>query len=75
VSELTVAGTPLYRRDFANGIVVVNPGASATTLTLPRTYYNAASLDALGNPRPVTSIRIGARDAAFLLSSSATASR
>jgi hypothetical protein len=49
----------VYRRDFANGIVLVNPGTTAVTVTLGQTYRQAqpsgggavgdAQLDASGN--------------------------
>jgi hypothetical protein len=68
-SELKVAGAELYRRDFANGIVLVNPSSSAVTYDLGGTFYDVSNEDADGLPSAVRSITVGARDAAILLSS------
>ncbi len=67
LADLAVPGTPLYRRDFQNGIVVVNPSASRVAYDLGRTFYDVVNKDALGRPRAVTRITVGPADAAFLL--------
>ncbi|HEY6567312.1 MAG TPA: Ig-like domain-containing protein [Actinomycetota bacterium] len=68
LSDVTVAGTQLYRRDFQNGIVVVNSGSSAATYNLGGTFYDV--VNQTGNePKSVTQVTIGAHDAAFLLTS------
>ncbi len=69
ISEVKVPDMPLYRRDFANGIVVVNPTPNAVTYRLSRTYYNAVVKDAKGDPKAMSSVTIPANDAAFLLNS------
>jgi hypothetical protein len=63
-----VHGTPLYRRDFAHGIVVVNPGSSAVTLRFGRAFYDVTH-SAGGSPAAVRSVTIPGHDAAFLLRS------
>jgi hypothetical protein len=67
VARLQVPGLGLYRRDFANGIVVVNPGTGSLTYRLNGTFYDVLRPDASGRPSPVTSVTIGPHDAAFLL--------
>jgi hypothetical protein len=67
-------GNGLYRRDFANGIVVVNPGESPVTYNLGATYYDVNSLNGSGDPSAVTSVTIAKNDAAFLLKSSGSTS-
>jgi hypothetical protein len=68
IGALRVPGTPLYRRDFAHGVVVVNPGSSAVTLRLGRTFYDASHTSG-GRPTAVRSVTIPGHDAAFLLRS------
>ncbi|MGZ8578577.1 MAG: putative glycoside hydrolase [Actinomycetota bacterium] len=68
IGALRVPGTPLYRRDFAHGVVVVNPGSSAVTLRLGRTFYDALHMSG-GRPTAVRSVTIPGHDAAFLLRS------
>jgi hypothetical protein len=69
LADVDISGTPLYRRDFQNGIVIVNPSSSSVTYTLSGTFYDVVNKDASGNPRAVTRVTIGAKDAAFLLRS------
>lgn len=71
VADVKVAGMELYRRDFANGIVVVNPSATTVTYNLGAQYYDVVHPDGSGNPAPVTAVTIPPRDAAFLLSAPA----
>lgn len=72
-ADVKVAGTELYRRDFANGVVVVNPSTGPLTYNLGSQYYDVVHKDASGNPTPVTSITVPAKDAAFLLKPAAPA--
>lgn len=67
VEDVRVAGTPLYRREFDNGIVVVNPGGSAASVSLGGTYYDVVRRTSSGEPRAVTSITVDRKDAAFLV--------
>ena len=67
ITDVDIPGTSLYRRDFANGFVVVNAGSSSATYSLGGTYYDAVNKDSSGNPKAVTSVTIAAHDAAFLL--------
>jgi hypothetical protein len=67
IADVDIPGTSLYRRDFANGLVVVNAGSSPATYNLGGTFYDAVNKDATGNPKAVTSVTIAAQDAAFLL--------
>jgi hypothetical protein len=66
LARLRVPGTPLYRRDFAHGFVVVNPGSAPVTYPLGGTFYDVLRASG-GQPAPVTSVTIAAHDAAFLL--------
>ena len=66
LSDDAVPGTPLFRRDFQNGVVVVNPSNSAVAYNLGGTFYDTLNLTN-GLPTPVTSVTIGPDDAAFLL--------
>jgi hypothetical protein len=72
-AEVKVAGTELYRRDYANGLVLVNPSAAPITYDLGGRYYDVVHRDTAGNPSPVTSVTVPAKDAAFLLGSPAPA--
>jgi hypothetical protein len=67
VGDDAVAGTPLYKRSFDNGIVLVNPSAASYTYNLGATYYDVVNLDTAGNPSPTTSVTIASGDASFLL--------
>jgi hypothetical protein len=72
-ADVKIAGTELYRRDFANGVVLVNPSTGPLTYNLGSQYYDVVHKDAAGNPTPVTSITVPAKDAAFLLKPAAPA--
>ena len=64
------AGTSsLYRRDFQNGIVLVNPGAAALTVPLERDYKKIAGIaDPIVNDgSSVTQVTVGPSDALFLI--------
>jgi hypothetical protein len=67
VSGLAVPGTALYRRDFVNGTILVNPNNSTATLPLGSTHYDCVHLDKSGNPTAVSTATVPAHDAAFLL--------
>lgn len=69
VAKLQVPGLGLYRRDFDNGIVVVNPGNESITYRLGATFYDVLRPNASGQPTAVTSMTIPAHDVAFLLRS------
>jgi hypothetical protein len=76
VSKLLSGG--VYRRDFAKGIVLVNPSAAPVTVSLSKSYElvtptGGGAVDASGNPTgsvstsSVTSVTVGATTAAILL--------
>ena len=67
--------TNFWRRDFQNGIVLVNPSATPLTAPLERTYRRIQGLldVAVNNGQSVNSATVNASDALFLLSSDATA--
>src|SRR5439155_3406936 len=67
VASVAVGGSPLYRRDFSNGTVVVNPSSTSATVDLGGTFYDVVNKDASGDPTTVTRVTVGAKDAAFLL--------
>jgi hypothetical protein len=67
--HLQAGATNLYRRDFQNGIVLVNPAAQALTVPLERSF-----LKILGTADPVvndgstvTEVTVPPSDARFLL--------
>jgi hypothetical protein len=66
-SDLAVGTSGLLRRDFENGIVLVNPTGSPITHDLSDTFYDVVHPNASGLPSPVSSVTVGAHDAAFLL--------
>jgi hypothetical protein len=45
----------------------VNPGTTSISYNLGGTFYDAVHKDSTGNPKAVTSVTIGPKDAAFLL--------
>ncbi|HEY2955765.1 MAG TPA: carbohydrate binding domain-containing protein [Candidatus Eisenbacteria bacterium] len=61
--------TSLYRRDFQNGIVLVNPAAQAMTTTLERSYRKILGTrdPAVNNGSTVTQVTVNANDALFLI--------
>ena len=64
------AGTSsLYRRDFQNGIVLINPGDVALTVPLERDFKKIAGLvdPAFNDGARVTQVTIGPSDALFLI--------
>jgi hypothetical protein len=67
VADLKVSGLELYRRNFENGIILVNPSAGSITYQLNGTYYDVMQKDVNGDPKSVTSVTIPSGDAAFLL--------
>jgi hypothetical protein len=67
IEDLRIGQTSLFRRDFDNGIVIVNPSAAPITYTLEATFYDVVNKDGSGVPRAVTQVTIPAQDAAFLL--------
>ncbi len=66
--------TNLWRRDFQNGIVLVNPGPSALTVDLGGTFRRIAGVvDPVNNDgMPGAFVTVGPSDARFLLGSDAT---
>uniref|UniRef100_A0A832MKE0 CBM-cenC domain-containing protein n=1 Tax=Eiseniibacteriota bacterium TaxID=2212470 RepID=A0A832MKE0_UNCEI len=67
--HLQAGATTLYRRDFQNGIVLVNPSGSALTAPLGRPFRKiAGTVDPVTNDgSTVTSVTVPARDAVFLI--------
>jgi hypothetical protein len=67
LADVAVGTTGLYRRDFANGFVLVNPGNSPVTQSVGTGLYDVSS--ALnGSPRPVSgSVTVRPRDAVLLM--------
>ena len=59
LSDVAIPGTPLYRRDFQNGFVIVNPSGSAVNYNLGGTFYDTLH-EVNGDPSAVTSVAIGA---------------
>jgi hypothetical protein len=61
--------TSLYRRDFQNGIVLVNPGAQAMTTPLERSYRKILGTRdaAVNNGATVSQVTVGPSDAVFLI--------
>ena len=55
------AGATVFRRDFENGSVLVNPSAQDAECRLDSEHY-----DVSGEPRKVAAVTVKARDAAFL---------
>ncbi|MGH7731815.1 MAG: carbohydrate binding domain-containing protein [Candidatus Eiseniibacteriota bacterium] len=66
--------TSLWRRDFQNGAVLVNPGPSALTADLGRTYRRIAGVvdPGVNDGLPGSLITLGAEDARFLLGDDVT---
>lgn len=67
--HLQAGATTLYRRDFQNGIVLVNPSPQALTAPLEREYRRIlGTVDpATNDGAQVTSVTVGASDALFLI--------
>jgi hypothetical protein len=59
----------LYRRDFTNAVVLVNPTTQPIGMSLDTTYWDVSRDGSDGNPAPTTSVTVGGRDAAILLRS------
>ncbi|HEY6167330.1 MAG TPA: hypothetical protein VI454_04780 [Verrucomicrobiae bacterium] len=57
----------IYRREFANGLVIVNPTRDKLRCDLKGDFYDAVNNDAQGKPGFVKVIELGPADAAFLL--------
>lgn len=72
--HLQAGVTNLWRRDFQNGIVLVNPGPSALTVDLGGTFRRIAGVvDPVNNDgMPGAFVTVGPSDARFLLGSDAT---
>jgi len=66
--------TSLYRRDFQNGIVLVNPAATPLTVPLGRTFRKIAGVadPAVNDGSTVTQVTVNASDALFLIGSDQT---
>ena len=61
--------TNLYRRDFQNGIVLVNPASTAMTAPLERDFRKILGIRdlATNDGSTVTQVTVGASDALFLI--------
>jgi hypothetical protein len=59
----------VYRRDFDNGIVIVNTTDTTVTVPLERTYTRLKGTQdpVVNDGSPVTSVTIAGRDARVLL--------
>ena len=66
MDSLRVAGTNLYRREFAHGSVIVNNSSSPATFRPRSTRWDVNRLVG-GRPTAVSSVTIPGYDAAFLL--------
>jgi Hypothetical glycosyl hydrolase family 15/Carbohydrate binding domain len=68
-AHLQLGATNLYRRDFQNGMVLVNPSTTPLTVPLPTTYQKIHGLvDPIVNTGgPVTSVTVDGNDALFLI--------
>jgi hypothetical protein len=64
-----VGATNLWRRDFQNGIVLVNPSLAALTVPLERTFRTIAGTlsPGINTGASVTQVTIGPEDALFLI--------
>lgn len=67
--HLQAGATTIYRRDFQNGAVLVNPSNTALTLPLEREFRRIAGIaDPLtNNGAVVTQVTVAAADALFLI--------
>jgi hypothetical protein len=68
---LTQGGLPVYRRDFAGGVVIVNAGTQAQTLDLGGSYVKIDGTQdrSVNDGSTVTSVTVGAYDGVILLRS------
>jgi hypothetical protein len=66
--------TSLYRRDFQNGTVLVNPGATAQTVPLEQPYRRLLGIRDLtvNNGATVNQVTVGSSEALFLLGTDVT---
>lgn len=69
LTDVAISGkTNLYRRDYSNGIVLVNSGTTDQTYTLDKAYYQVGNDTALASINSVSgTITVKAQDSAFLL--------
>ncbi|MBI1795838.1 MAG: carbohydrate binding domain-containing protein [Candidatus Eisenbacteria bacterium] len=65
-----VGATNLWRRDFQNGIVLVNPSLLPLTVPLEKTFHHLAGIVAptVNDGSSVNAVTLGAEDALFLIS-------
>jgi hypothetical protein len=69
VNQLAAPGEAgLYRREFSNGLILVNASNEPITSRLEGTFYDVSAATKGSSPAAVQSVTIGAADAAFLLS-------
>jgi hypothetical protein len=63
--------TSIWRRDFQNGIVLVNPAANALTVPLGSTFQRIMGIadPSMNDGTSVTQVAVGASDALFLIGS------
>ena len=66
-----MGATTIYRRDFQNGLVLVNPSNSPLTLPLERTFRKITGIadPAVNDGQNVNQVTVGASDALFLIGS------
>ena len=57
----------IFRRDFENGIILVNPGPVTARCDLEQQYWDVLDKDGHGRPRLVKSVSLKVGDAAFLM--------
>ncbi len=62
----TAAAVKFYRRDFANGIVIVNPSRERARVELGGEFIDPINTDLKGRTLKVTNVEVGPTDAAFL---------
>ena len=78
ISQLQVGTTAgLFRRNFANGVILLNMTASAQTVDMgSTTYWDVMDLDGSGDPSRIATrnVTVPAYDAVFLLSGSSQTS-
>lgn len=74
LSDVAVSGkTNLYRRNYSNGIILVNSGTTDQTYTLDKAYYQVGNDNALTSLTSVNgTITVKSQDSAFLLTSTTT---
>ncbi len=67
LADVSAGSGGLYKRDFANGMVIVNPGTQSVTYNLGGTYFDVTRKNSSNQPIAVQSVTIGPKDAAFVM--------